>query len=156
MDWGDFVSMLFWSLLIFVHVLAAAFWVGGQLMLVVVVLPLLRRGASPQLVRELASATGRRFASLTNLVLLPILVVTGIALAWLNGVRPDNLTSTPFGRVLLVKVVLVVVVFSLAGLHGVAARRLRRSQVRAMAVATLVISIAIVGLGAALAVLPGA
>jgi putative copper export protein len=149
------MSTLFWSLLIFVHVLAAAFWVGGQLMLVVVVLPLLRRGASPQLVRELASATGRRFAVLTNRVLLPVLVVTGITLAWLDGVRPDNLTSTSFGRVLLVKVVLVAVVFSLAGLHGVAARRLRQRGVRAMAVATLAISIAIVGLGAALAVLPG-
>jgi putative copper export protein len=149
------MSTLFWSLLIFVHVLAAAFWVGGQLMLVIVVLPLLRRGASPQLVRELASSTGRRFAAITNRVLLPVLVVTGITLAWLNGVRPGNLTGTSFGRVLLVKAVLVAVVFTLAGLHGVAARRLRRRGVRAMAVATLVISIAIVGLGAALAVLPG-
>ena len=149
------MSALFWTLLIFLHVLAATFWVGGQLMLVVVVLPLLRRGASPQLVRELATATGRRFAAITNWVLLPVLVVTGLTLAWWNGVRPDNLTSTPFGRVLLVKAALVVVVFGLAGLHGVAARRLRRRGVRAMAVATLLISIAIVGLGAALAVLPG-
>ena len=149
------MSTLFWTLLIFVHVLAATFWVGGQLMLVVVVLPLLRRGAPPQQVRELATATGRRFAAITNWGLLPILVVTGLTLAWWNGVRPDNLTSTHFGRVLLVKAALVVVVFSLAGLHGVAARRLQRRGVRALAVATLLISIAIVGLGAALAVLPG-
>ena len=117
------MSPLFWTLLIFLHVMAATFWVGGQLMLVVVVLPLLRRRTSPQLVRELATATGRRFAAITNWVLLPILVVTGLTLAWGDGVRPDNLTSTPFGRVLLVKAALVVVVFSLAGLHGIAARR---------------------------------
>ena len=149
------MSPLSWTLLIFLHVMAATFWVGGQLMLVVVVLPLLRRRTSPQLVRELATATGRRFAAITNWVLLPILVVTGLTLAWGDGVRPDNLTSTPFGRVLLVKAALVVVVFSLAGMHGMAARRLRRRGVRAVAVATLLISVAIVGLGAALAVLPG-
>jgi len=149
------VSTLGWSLLIFVHVMAAAFWVGGQLMLVVVVLPLLRRDTTPQMVQALASATGQRFAYLTNRVLLPVLVLSGVALAWLSGIRPDNLTSTSFGKVLLVKVVLVIAVFSLAALHGLAARRWRRRHIRTMAVATLVISIAIVGLGASLAVLPG-
>lgn len=135
--------------------MAATFWVGGQLMLVIVVLPLLRRGASPTLVRELATATGRRFAAITNLVLLPVLIVTGLALAALNGVRPNNLTTTPFGRVLLAKAALVVVVFSLAAIHGLVARRVGRRGIRLLAIATLLISIAIVGLGAALAVLPG-
>jgi putative copper export protein len=124
-------------------------------MLVLVIMPTLRRGTTPELVRELASASGRRFATITNWGLLPVLVVSGAALAWLNGVRPGNLTSSPFGRVLLVKAVLVAGVFGLAGLHGWTARRVGRRGIRALAAATLLVSVAIVGLGAALAVLPG-
>ncbi len=146
---------LIWSLVLFVHILAATFWVGGQLMLAVVVMPLLRRSAGPELVRDMAGSAGRRFASLTNFGLLPALVITGALLASHDGVRFGNLDSTAFGRVLLVKVALVAVVFVLAGLHGVVARRLSRRGVRGLAVATVVLSVAILGLAAALAVLPG-
>jgi putative copper export protein len=149
------MGTLIWSLVVFIHILAATFWVGGQLMLAVVVLPLLRRGARPEVVRDLAGAVGRRFATVTNFGLLPALVATGALLAWHDGVRPDNLITTPFGRVLLVKVVLVAVVFTLAGLHGVAVQRLSRRGARGLALATLLLSIAILGLAAALAVLPG-
>ena len=124
-------------------------------MLVVVVMPALRSGGSPVLVRELASSAGRRFASVTNWVLLPVLVVSGITLAGLNGVRLDNLTTTAFGRVLLVKAVLVGGVFALAAAHGLVAHRLPRHRTRLLAAVTLFGSIAILGLGAALAVLPG-
>ena len=146
---------LIWSLVLFVHILAATFWVGGQLMLAVVVMPLLRRSARPELVREMAGLAGRRFATLANFGLLPTLVMTGALLAWHDGVRLSNLNSTPFGRVLVVKVALVAVVFVLAGLHGVAARRLSRRGVRGLAVVTVILSVAILGLAAALAVLPG-
>ncbi len=146
---------MLWALLVLVHILAASFWVGGQLMLVAVVMPALRSGGSPTLVRELASAAGRRFAWVTNWVLLPVLVVSGIALAALNGVRPGNLTTTPFGRVLLVKAALVGAVFALAAVHGLAARRLPAHRTRLLAAVTLAGSIAILGLGSALAVLPG-
>ncbi len=124
-------------------------------MLVVVVMPVLRSGGSPQLVRELASSTGRRFATVTNWVLLPVLVASGIALAALNGVRLGNLTTTAFGRVLLVKAALVGAVFALAAVHGLVAHRLPRHRTRLLAGMTLIGSIAILGLGAALAVLPG-
>lgn len=124
-------------------------------MLVVVVMPVLRGGASPQLVRELASSAGRRFAAVTNWVLLPVLVASGMGLAALNGVRPDNLTTTAFGRVLLVKAVLVGAIFALAAVHGLLAQRWPRRHIRLLAGLTLAGSIAIVGLGAALAVLPG-
>ncbi len=149
------LTPLLWTLLVLVHVLAASFWVGGQLMLVVVVMPVLRRSGSPTLVRELASAAGRRFAAVTNWVLLPVLVVSGIILATVNGVRPGNLTTTPFGRVLLVKAGLVAAVFALAAVHGTAARRMGLRRIRFLAALTLLVSVAILGLGAALAVLPG-
>ncbi|WP_276941409.1 hypothetical protein [Ferrimicrobium acidiphilum] len=145
---------LVWSFILFVHILAATFWVGGQLMLSVVVVPLLRR-ARPELLREIAGLTGRRFTNITNFGLLPTLVVTGILLAWHDGVRLSNLNNTDFGHVLEVKVALVIVVFILASLHGAAARRLSRRGVRSLAITTMILSIAIIALAATLAVLPG-
>lgn len=144
-----------WSLVLFVHILAATFWVGGQLMLALVVLPLVRRIARPELVSQLATLSGRRFAILTNFVLFPTLVITGVLFAWHDGVRFSNLTSTSFGHVLVVKVILVGVVFTLASAHGFAARRLSRHRARTLALVTMSLSVLIVLLAAALAVLPG-
>lgn len=144
-----------WSLVIFLHVVAAAFWVGGQLMLAVVVMPALRRSAPPEQVQQVASVAGQRFARLTNAGLLPLLAVTGLLLAWHDGVRPHNLTTTAFGRVLVIKGVLTAFVFALAGAHGAMARRFTRRGVRGLAIFTVVISLVILGLAAALAVLPG-
>jgi putative copper export protein len=146
---------LVWTLVLFVHVAAAAFWVGGQLMLAFVVLPLLRRSAGPELVREMARQSGRRFAGVTNFALLPVLAVTGALMAWHDGVRWHSLNATAFGHVLEAKVALVAVVFALAGAHGAVARRLSRRKARSLAQVTMVLSVAILGLAAALAVLPG-
>ncbi|WP_298404112.1 hypothetical protein [Ferrimicrobium sp.] len=145
---------LLWSLVLFVHILAATFWVGGQLMLATVVVPLVRK-SRPELLREIARLAGRRFAVLTNFGLLPTLVVTGVLLAWHDGVRLDNLSTTAFGRVLEIKVVLVVAVFILASMHGAIARRLSRKWVRGLAIATIILSVAVVALAAMLATLPG-
>ncbi|MHB8190293.1 MAG: hypothetical protein ACYDHP_07735 [Ferrimicrobium sp.] len=112
------IEELMWSLVLFVHILAAAVWVGGQLMLVLVLMPPLRRSARPELIREVAGLAGRRFAILTNFGLAPALVTTGVLLAWHDGVSLSNLDATVFGRVLVVKVALVIVVFIIAGLHG--------------------------------------
>ena len=149
------MAELLWSAVLFVHLLAAVFWVGGQLMLSVVVMPLLRRTAPAATVRELAAASGRRFTTITWHGLLPALVVTGLLLAWHDGVRPANLGATAFGRVLLAKAALVVVVFGLAAAHGAVARRLGAPGARGIAIATLGLSVLILALAAALAVLPG-
>ncbi|MGH7611496.1 MAG: hypothetical protein ACREN4_05700 [Candidatus Dormibacteria bacterium] len=143
-----------WSVVTFIHVLAAAFWVGGQLLLVAVVLPELRRAVGAQQLRQLAGAAGARFQKITNRGLLPALLLSGVVLAGHDGVRPGNLATTAFGRVLLVKAGLVVVVFSLAALHGWAAHRLPH-HTRALAALTLAVSVAILGMGAGLSQLGG-
>jgi len=123
--------------------------------LAIVVLPLLRRVATPGLVADVARLSGRRFANVTNFALLPVLVVTGVLMAWHDGVRFSNWNSSAFGHVLVVKVGLVVIVFTLGGLHSVAARRLSRHGVRTLALVTLGLSVTVLALAAALAVLPG-
>lgn len=147
-------SEALWALVRFVHLLAALFWVGGQLMLFLVVLPLLRRRGDPLLTKEVAAAAGRRFGTLTVAVLLPVLVVSGLALAWHHGVTLRSLGTTTYGMVLGIKMALVVAVFALGAAHGVVARRLTPKAGRSLAMATLVISIAIVALAALLAELP--
>ena len=59
-----------WSLVRFVHVTAAMGWVGGQLLLSAVVLPVLRRQLEPAARGPLVHAVARRFALAANAALL--------------------------------------------------------------------------------------
>jgi putative copper export protein len=145
---------LLWTLVLFAHVTAAVFWVGGQLMLSLVVLPPLRRLAPPPLVAQVTVAAARRFARIANRGLLPVLVVSGPLLAGHDGVRFSTLDATAFGRVLEAKIVLVLVVLGLALAHGLTARRLSRRGSRRLGLVTMGLSVLILGFAAALAVLP--
>ena len=145
---------LLWTLVLFAHITAAVFWVGGQLMLSFVVLPPLRRLAPAPLVAQVTIAAARRFARVANRGLLPVLVVSGPLLAGHDGVRLSTLDASSFGRVLEVKVALVLVVLGLALAHGVTAKRLSRRASRRLGLLTMGLSVLIVGLAAALAILP--
>ena len=137
------MSVSGWSLVRFVHVLAAMGWVGGQLLLSVVVLPVLRHAAEPALGGPVIRQTARRFGVVANTVLLPTLVASGIALAWHRGVRLDSLDDPGYGRLLAIKLVLVVASVALAAVHGIAATRRPRGA-RPLAIAGLASSIGIV------------
>lgn len=145
---------LLWTFVLFAHVTAAVFWVGGQLMLSFVVLPPLRRLAPPSLVAQVTVAAARRFARIANRGLLPVLVTSGPLLAWHDGVRLSTIDASAFGRVLEVKIALVLVVVGLALAHGVTAKRLSRHGSRRLGLVTMGLSVLILGFAAALAVLP--
>jgi putative copper export protein len=113
------------------HLLAIAFFVGGQLMLVTVVTPALR-GQDRALMREAAKRFG-----IGSAIALAVIIATGAALAshlhlWSDGT-------------LHWKVGLLIAVFVLTGLHT------RTPYTRALSLATLAISVVIVFLGVALA-----
>lgn len=112
-----------WSLVRFLHVTAAMVWVGGQLLLSAVVLPTLRAQLEPQVRGPLVRATARRFGTLANTVLLPLLLATGLALAYHRGVTLGTFNRPGYGRLLGIKLTLVVVSIVLAALHGVVATR---------------------------------
>ena len=121
-----------WVVLRAVHLLAMAFFVGGQLLLAAAVVPVER--SSPD--RERMRAIARRFGWGT-LVALGVLVATGSALAtefhqWGNGT-------------LHAKLALVGAVAALIAWH------LRRPELRALDGAIFLVSLAIVWLGVALA-----
>jgi uncharacterized membrane protein len=114
-----------------VHVLAMALFVGGQLVLVVAIVPVLR-GEDRTALRSIA----RRFGW-ASLVALAVLLATGVALATHYGWW-DSTT-------LHVKLALVVLVGVLIGWH------MRRPGVHAIEAVVFLVSLGIVWLGLALA-----
>ena len=104
----------------FVHVLSAMVWVGGQLLLSLLVLPVLRRRLDAASRAPLTREVGVRFGVFTVAVFLPLQIATGIALATHRGVTVADLAEPGYGRTLGEKVTLFAVVLVVSGVHGVA------------------------------------
>ncbi|MDR7484666.1 MAG: copper resistance protein CopC [Armatimonadota bacterium] len=104
-----------------IHLMAAAVWIGGLACLLVVLL-----GAPPDR-PELSRALVPRFSA-AALVCLGLLVVTGAYSAWLHIPGLRAFVTTDYGRALLLKIVLVV---PLAGL-GALNRFLLRPRIEQM------------------------
>jgi putative copper export protein len=121
-----------WTLIRFLHLLAMAFFVGGQLMLVVAVVPAVRGEEDEAAMRRIV----RRFGAASGLA-LGVLVATGAAMAsHLDRWHDDTLQ---------LKLALLVLVVVLLGLHAVAPRS------RALALTVMLASLGIVWLGVELA-----
>jgi uncharacterized membrane protein len=120
-----------WELIRFLHLLAIALFVGGQLMLVIVVTPALR-GQDPALMR----AAARRFG-IASAVALVVIVATGAAMASHYHRWGDATLHWKIG--------LLVFVFVLTGLHT------KIPYARAVSYLVLATSLVIFWLGVALA-----
>ena len=121
-----------WNLVVALHLLAMAFFVGGQLMLAVAVVPVERSAPG----RERLRAIARRFGWGT-LVALAVLIATGAAMAGHLDKWGDS--------ELHVKLALVTVVALLIVWH------MRRPQRHVLEAAIFVLSLAIVWLGVSIA-----
>ncbi|MBB5782598.1 hypothetical protein [Nonomuraea jabiensis] len=142
--------MTWWTMVRFLHVLSAALWVGGQLTVSLVVLPLARRMLDERPRAEVLTAVGRRFGIITVAAFLPVQISTGVALAWHKGVTWSSLTDPGYGRILAAKLLLFCAVMAAAALHGWASSAARPRLARTMAVASLVGSLGVVLLATAL------
>jgi uncharacterized membrane protein len=102
------------------HLLAAMVWVGGSLMIPLVVAPVLRRRFPPEQRTEMLSAIGLRFRPFAWIALL-ILVLTGVRrAAILFSASPDPwqaFSETPYGRTLMAKLILVLGILLFQALH---------------------------------------
>jgi uncharacterized membrane protein len=121
-----------WLAVRWLHVIAMAFFVGGQLVLAVAVVPVERRAPD----RERLRAVARRFGYGT-LVAITVLLATGTAMAshahlWENGT-------------LQLKLALVALVAVLVAWH------MRRPTMHALEAAVFLLSLLIVWLGLTLA-----
>jgi uncharacterized membrane protein len=120
--------MTFWNGVLWLHLLAMAFFVGGQLMLGAVVVPVLRGADDGERMR----AAARRFG-IGSLVALGVLAATGVAMAsHLHRWRSSSLQ---------VKIGLSVLLLLLIRLH------MRRPESPLLDAATFGVSVAIVWLG---------
>jgi uncharacterized membrane protein len=119
----------FWNGVLWLHLLAMAFFVGGQLMLAAIVVPVLRASAGG---REPLRAAARRFG-VGTLIAVAVLVITGAGMASHDHRWGDS--------TLQVKLGLVVLVAALIGAH------MRRPEWHVLDAAIFLASIAIVWLG---------
>ena len=105
---------------VWLHVIAATIWLGGMLFLVLVVVPWLRREGRAQGVTFLRE-TGARFR-VVGWSCFAVLLVTGTFNLWMRGVRlPDFLRdewrATPFGRAVLWKLGLFILILLMSIVH---------------------------------------
>jgi hypothetical protein len=97
--------------------------VGGQVLLSLLLLPVLRRRLPDQTRAPLTREIGLRFGLFTIAVFLPVQVATGVALAAHRGVTLASLRQPGYERTLGEKRALFGVVPLLSGGHGVAVGR---------------------------------
>ncbi len=129
------ISIDFWQSVLYLHLLAMAFFVGGQLVFGIAVVPVLR-GDEADSARERMRGIARRFGY-GSLVALGILVLTGWAMASHYDLWDSSTLQWKLG--------LVVLVVGLTLVH------LSRPKLHALQGAILLASLVIVWLGLELA-----
>ncbi len=117
-----------WTVIRFLHVVALVFFVGGQLVLAVAVVPALRGRDEDSAMRAVA----RRFG-VASVIALGVLIATGAAMAGHYGRWDDPTLQAKLG--------LLVLIFVLLGLH------VATPYTRAISLGVLATSIVIVWLG---------
>ena len=122
-----------WQAVLYVHLLAMAFFLGGQLVVGLALVPVERKNPDPERLRAVA----RRFG-IGSAVALGVLLATGIAMA-----SHFSLWSLD---TLQIKLVLVAVLIVLTLVH------LRFPRAHALQAAILVLTLAVVWLGLDIAV----
>jgi putative copper export protein len=141
-----------WSLVRFLHVISAMAWVGGQLVISAMLLPVLRARLATAEGAAVRQQLGRRFGIFTLTVFLPVQVGTGLLLAWHNGVTLASLAHPGYGRTLLAKLIVFALVLTASGVHGWAQGTRRVGLARSFALGSLLGSLVIVLLATALPV----
>jgi len=141
-----------WSLVRFLHVVGAVVWLGGQLTVSALVLPVARQLLPAEARAGLMRVLGMRFGIATVAVLIPLQLATGAVLARHKGVTLASLAEPGYGRMLAGKLVAFALVMLAAGLHGWAISSGRRTLARSLAVSSLAGSFVVVLLATALPV----
>ncbi|MEE8574283.1 MAG: DUF4149 domain-containing protein [Thermodesulfobacteriota bacterium] len=109
------------KLSLFLHVVAAIFWVGGMLFLSLVVVPFLNVLKDPKEKSAVYRAIGPKFRTLSWIAII-ILCVTGPVNLYLLGIPLSQIfdpafIATPFGKALIIKIALVCLIVISSLLH---------------------------------------
>ncbi|MBI5599490.1 MAG: DUF4149 domain-containing protein [Deltaproteobacteria bacterium] len=106
---------------LFLHIMAAIFWIGGMLFLTLVVAPFLRTFGDESKRREIYQIVGKKYRFFGWIAIL-ILLVTGPINLYYLGVTPAMLFdpsfhSTPYGRAVLLKISFVALIVITSLVH---------------------------------------
>ena len=112
---------LFYLFSVWLHIVAAAVWIGGMVFLGVVLVPVIRRPESRDIAASLFQWTGRRFRWVGWVCLILLLLSGTFNLAY-RGLDWSDLWSGeiwqgPFGRALAFKLLVLFLVLLLSALH---------------------------------------
>lgn len=106
-----------WSWIRWVHLISAISWIGGQIFILIVLLPVMRTSLPRNERTLLFAQVGRRYAVL-SWVALALLVVTGVLNGERRGIDWTRLPDSSYGRILLVKLIFVTVVILMTLVHA--------------------------------------
>lgn len=110
------------------HLIAASFWLGGLIMLAIVTISA-ARAVDRTIFRALIRRVGRAFLA-WSLVAWAVLALTGVAMAATRLHKPADLTTIGYGRTLVLKSSLFILVIIATVGHTVAAGRTSTSALR--------------------------
>lgn len=106
-----------WTLVRFLHLLGAASWVGGMIVLGAVAVPAARAAGDPTAGRRVITSAARRFGVVGALAWI-VLLGTGFALLDDRGLGLGDLTDSDYGRRVLAKIFLLLAMGVVSLLHG--------------------------------------
>lgn len=127
------------------HLVAISLWIGGLLMFAF--------GSSAWLTDPDSERIVRRFG-VTAMVAVPVIVATGAAQTLKLAGNLDDVTSTSWGRTLLVKVAVVTVLIAIGGVSQWLLRHDGPAAIKRNVLVEALVGIAVVGLAATLVALP--
>ncbi len=105
------------AILTWIHLMAAAIWVGGSLFIGIVFSPILKTMAPSIEERiQIMIRIGKRFNKIAVPSLI-ILVVTGLYNSQMILIKPDLLMETSYGTFLTIKIILVIALIITYAIH---------------------------------------
>ena len=111
------------AIITWIHLIAAAIWVGGSLFIGIVFSPMLKTMSDSLAERmQIMIRVGRRF----NKIAVPSLVIlmaTGLYNSHMLLSKPDLLTATSYGNFLIIKILLVIALIITYVIHVRVIRR---------------------------------
>lgn len=105
----------FYYISVWLHIVCAAFWIGGMLFLPLVLLPGIKNNPERS---QLLMVTGLKFR-FYGYIVLSILLLTGILNMYFRGINFswDFFTSSHYGRLVIVKVILFLIILLVSLIH---------------------------------------
>jgi copper resistance protein D len=106
---------------VWLHIIGVSFWIGGMLFLPMVLLPAIKNHPDR---RNLLMQTGLRFRFF-GYIILTLLLLTGISNMYLREVDVSwkFMVISSYGKLVLTKLVLFVVIITVSLIHDVQARK---------------------------------